>query len=146
MKKGNVLFGIMFNQINLVCTIFYLVSLKTFWTNLVRVCTHEESVIKRRVKRCKNSDLKEISNTRFKALKNLYRAELITAKQDSWKKFCTDSTKHSPWKLYKTRKTGFARTPVPTSLTLLDGSETTSEVETASALQWPSKGYQGLNA
>jgi hypothetical protein len=86
------------------------------------------------VKRCKNSDLKEISNACFKALKNLYRAELIRAKQDSWRKFCTKSTTYTPWKLHNTCKTGFARTPVPTSLTLLDGSVTTSEVETMSTL------------
>jgi hypothetical protein len=103
------------------------------------VGTHANSskqvnALKHRTDRCKNSVLKEIFNARFKALKQTYRTELIRAKQDSWRKFCTESTKHMPWKLYKICKTGFARTPVPTSLTLLDGSTTSSEEETASAL------------
>ena len=60
--------------------------------------------------------------------------ELTSAKQESWRKFCTESPTHTPWKLYKTCKTGFAGAPVTTSLTLLDGSVTTSEVETVCAL------------
>ena len=92
------------------------------------------SALKCSVKRCKNPDLEVISNARFKALKNLYKAELLKAKQDSWKKFCTESTKNTPWKMYKTCKADFARKPVPTSLTLLDGFVTTSEEETDNAL------------
>jgi hypothetical protein len=105
-----------------------------WWSPKLKVLRKQVNALKHRVKRCKISDLKEISNARFKALKNSYTAELIRAKQDSWRKFCTESTKHSPRKLYKTCRTGFARTPVPTSLTFLDGSATTSEVETASSL------------
>ena len=105
-----------------------------WWSPELTALRKQVNALKRRVKRCKNTDLKEISKARFKALKNLYRAELIRAKQESWKKFCTESTKHTPWKLYKTCKSGFPRTPVPTSLTLADGSTTTSETETASAL------------
>jgi len=82
----------------------------------------------------KNSDLKAITNTRFKALKNLYKAELLRAKLESWKKFCTDYTKNMPWKMYKTCKAGFARQPVLTSLTLSGGSVTTTVEETAEAL------------
>jgi hypothetical protein len=82
----------------------------------------------------KKSDLKEISNGRFKALKNLYKAELLKAKQDSWKKSCTESNKNTPGKMYKTCKAGFARKPVTTSLALLDGSVTTSEEETANVV------------
>ena len=39
-----------------------------------------------------------------------------------------------PWKMYKTCKAGFARQPVLTSLTLSDGSVTTTVEETAEAV------------
>lgn len=45
-----------------------------------------------------------------------------------------ESTKITPWKIYKTCKTGFTRQPVLSLLTLQDGSATTSEKETATAL------------
>ena len=91
------------------------------------------NAVKRRGKRCKNPVLREIYRTRFKELKNRYKAEILTAKQDSWKKFCTDNAKSSPWKIYKMCKAGFARQPVPTSLTLPDGSVSQSAKETTNA-------------
>jgi len=87
-----------------------------------------------RVKRCKNHYLKEISKTRFKALKNLYKSQLFKAKKESWKKVCAESTKITHWTMYKVCKAGFTRQPVPSSLTLQDGSTTTSEKEMANAL------------
>jgi hypothetical protein len=45
-----------------------------------------------------------------------------------------ESSKITPWKIYKACKTGFIRQPVPSSLTLQDGSTTTSVKETANAL------------
>jgi hypothetical protein len=88
---------------------------------------------KRRVKRCKNSTLREIYSTRFKDLKHRYKTEILTAKQDSWKKFCTD-VKNTPWKIYKKCKEGFSRHPIPSALTLPDGSISSSAKETANAM------------
>jgi len=105
-----------------------------WWSPKLTALRKQVDALKRRVKRCKNPDLKEISNAGFKALKNLYKTELLKAKQDSWEKFCTEGTKNTPWKVYKTCNADFARKPVPTSLTLLDGSVTTSEEENAKAL------------
>jgi hypothetical protein len=77
---------------------------------------------------------RQICGTRFKDLKNRYRAEILKTKQDSWKKFCTDSVKSSPWKIYNTCKAGLARQPALISLTLPDGSDSTTAKETAIAL------------
>ena len=86
--------------------------------------------MKQRGKRCKNPVLREIDSARFKNLKNRYKAEILTAKQDS----CTDNAKSSPWKIYKMCKAGFARQPVPTSLTLTVRSVSKSAKATAYAL------------
>jgi hypothetical protein len=45
-----------------------------------------------------------------------------------------ENSKITLWKIYKACKTGFTRQPVPSSLTLQDGSTTTSIKETANAL------------
>ena len=90
--------------------------------------------MKHGVKRCKNPVLREIYSTRFKDLKNRYKAEILMAKQDFWKKFCTDNVKSSPCKIYKMCKAGFVRQQAPSSLTLPDVSVSTSEKETAIAL------------
>ena len=90
--------------------------------------------MKRRGKRCKNPVLREIYCTRFKDLKNRYKAEILRAKQEPRKKFCMDNAKSSPLKIYKMFKAGFPRQPVPTSLTLPDGSVSKSAKETANAL------------
>jgi hypothetical protein len=105
-----------------------------WWLPKLNTLRKQVNALKRRVKRRKNSDLKEITNTRFKALKNIYKAELLRAKIECWKKICMGSNKNTPWKMYKTCKAGFGRKPVPTTLTLLDRSVTTSAEETAEAL------------
>ena len=71
-------------------------------------------------KKCKNPALRDMYNSRFKDLKNKYKAEILKAKQDFWKEFCTEHAKSSPWKIYKMSKAGFVRNPVPTTLTLAD--------------------------
>jgi polyhydroxyalkanoate synthesis regulator phasin len=50
------------------------------WSPKLNTLRKQVNALKRRVKRCKNHDLKEISKTRFKALKNLYKPELLKAK------------------------------------------------------------------
>jgi hypothetical protein len=45
-----------------------------------------------------------------------------------------ENSKITPWKVYKACKTSFTRQPVPSSLTLQDGSTTTSIKETENAL------------
>ena len=105
-----------------------------WWTPELQTIRKQVNAAKRRFNRCKNAILKELYKTRFKALRNHYKTELLKAKQDSWKKFCTESTKKSPWKIYKMAKAGFSRRPVHTTLTLKDGSVTTSDMQTASAL------------
>jgi len=104
-----------------------------WWSPNLNALRKQVNALKRRVKRCKNHALKAISKTRFKALKNVYKSEL-KAKQDSWRNFCVESTKITPWKMYKACKAGFTTQPVPSSLTLQDGSTTTSKKETANAL------------
>jgi hypothetical protein len=76
----------------------------------------------------------EITNTRFKALKNTHKEELLRDKIGCWNKICTASNKNTPWKMYKRCKAGFGRKPVPTTLTLSDGSVTTSAEEPAEAI------------
>jgi hypothetical protein len=71
---------------------------------------------------------------RFIALKHEYRLQLIQAKQKSWRDYCEESSRKTPWKIYKACKTGFAKTQIPSSLTLQDGTATTSVKETAEAL------------
>jgi hypothetical protein len=105
-----------------------------WWSPKLNALTKQVNALKRRVKRCKNQDLKEIFKTPFKAVKTLYKSDLIKAKKDSWKKFCEDSTKTTPWKMYKVCKAGFTRQPGPSSLILQNGFTTTSEKETARAL------------
>jgi hypothetical protein len=104
-----------------------------WWSPKLNALRKQVNTLKCRVKRCKNPALREIYSTRYKDLKNHYRAEILTAKQDSWKKFCTDSVKSSPSKIYMC-KAGFTRQPAPTSLTLPDGLNSTTAKETAIAL------------
>jgi hypothetical protein len=59
-----------------------------WWSPNLNALRKQVNALKRRVKRCKNHALKELSKTRFKALKNLYKSELLKAKQDSWRNFC----------------------------------------------------------
>jgi len=105
-----------------------------WWSPKLNTLRKQVNALKQSIKRCKNHDLKEISKICFKALQNLYKSELFKAKQDSWKKFCAESINISPWKMYKVFKAGFTRQPLPSLLTLQDGSTTTTEKETANAL------------
>jgi hypothetical protein len=105
-----------------------------WWSPKLNALRKHVNALKRRVKRCKNSTLREIYGTRFKDLKHRYKTEILTAKQDSWKKFCTDNVKSTPWKIYKMCKEGFSRHPIPSSLTLPDGSIPTTAKETANAM------------
>jgi hypothetical protein len=73
-----------------------------WWSPELNTLRKQVNALKRRVKKCKNLDLKKIVNRRFKALKNLYKSEHLKAKQDFWKKFSTECTKITPLKMYKT--------------------------------------------
>jgi hypothetical protein len=123
-------------EINKTCFPPFLPKTKYFpwWSPKLNALKKQVNALRRRVKRCKNPVVREICGTRFKDLKNRYRAEILMAKQDSWKKFCTDCVKSSPWKIYNMCKAGFTRQPAPTSLTLPDGSVSTTAKETAIAL------------
>ena len=105
-----------------------------WWSPKLNTLRKQVNALKHRVRRCNNAALGHMYNTRFKVLKNQYKAEILKAKQDSWKEFCTEHVKSSPWKVYKMCKAGFTRNPVPTTLTLPDGATTTSAKETANAL------------
>jgi len=76
----------------------------------------------------------ESYNKCYKDIKNQYKAEILEAKLDSWKAFCTQHANSSRWKIYKMSKAGFARNPVPTTLTLLNGGTTTSAKKMANVL------------
>ena len=123
---------------NICCTCFPPFLPKTkyvpWWSPKLNSLRKHVNALKRRLKRCKNPALRDMYNSRYKDLKNKYKAEILKAKQDSWKEFCMEHVKSSPWKVYKMCKAGFARNPVPTTLTLPDGTSTTSAKETADAL------------
>jgi hypothetical protein len=70
----------------------------------------------------------------FIALKHEYRLQLIQAKQKSWRDYCEESSRKTPWKIYKACKTGFTKMHISSSLTLQDGTATTSVKEMAEAL------------
>jgi hypothetical protein len=76
---------------------------------------------------------------------------VIQAKQKSWRDYCEESSRKTPWKIYKACKTSFTKTHIPSTLTLQDGTATTSVKETAEALLHkffpddPSVGNQGSN-
>ena len=72
-----------------------------WWSPKLNALRKQVNALKRRVKRCKNQTLKEIYTARFKTLKNLYKLELLKAKQESWRNFCVESSKITPWKIYK---------------------------------------------
>jgi hypothetical protein len=105
-----------------------------WWSTKLYNLRTQVYALKRRAKRCKNQALKETCSARYKEHKNRYKAEILKAKQDSWKEFCTENARSSPWKVYKMGKVDFARQPAPSSLTLLNGTVTTSAKETANTL------------
>ena len=57
--------------------------------------------------------LKEFYTAHFKALKTQYKGEILKAKQESWRNFCMESSKKTPWKMYKASKTGFNKAGCP---------------------------------
>jgi len=69
-------------------------------------------------KESKNQALKQIYLARFTALKHEYRLQLLQAKQKSWRGYCEECSRKTPWKIYKACKTGFAKTQIPSTLTL----------------------------
>jgi hypothetical protein len=105
-----------------------------WWSSNLNALRKQVKALKRRVKRCKNQILKEIYTARLKAIKNLYKSELLKTKQESCRNVCVESSNITPWEMYKACKTGFTRQLVPSSLTLQDGSTTTSVKETANAV------------
>jgi len=60
-----------------------------------------------------SEDAKTRSLERSAALKNQYKAEILNAKQDSWKEFCTENARSSPWKMYKRCKAATQVTQPP---------------------------------
>jgi hypothetical protein len=105
-----------------------------WWTPQLNTLRKQVNALKRRAKRCKNPVLKDLCSNRYKEHKNIYKTEILKAKQDSWKEFCTKNARSSPWKVYKMSKADFTRQTFPSSLTLPPGSVTTSAKETANAL------------
>lgn len=124
------------NEINRSCFPPFLPTnnFKPWWSPQLNALRKRVTAAKRRAKRSKNPILQDIYKTRFKALRSQYKHELIKAKNESWKHYCTHSIKQSPWKTYKNFKTGFTKRTPPTTLTLTNGSSTSSEPETANAL------------
>jgi hypothetical protein len=78
--------------------------------------------------------LKRASRHGLKPSKPYTNQNLLKPSKTPGKKICEKSTKTTPWKMYEVCKAGFTRQLVPSSLTLQNGSTTTSEKETASAL------------
>jgi hypothetical protein len=92
-----------------------------WWTPKLNTLRKRVNALKRRIKRTKNQALRESYNKQYKDIKNQYKTEILKAKLDSWKAFCTEHANSFPYQIYKMRKAGFARNPVPSTLTLSDG-------------------------
>ena len=124
------------NEINKLCFPPFLPTNKfnPWWSTKLSLLRKHVNAAKRRAKRCKNPKLKEIYKSKFKVLKNQYKQELMQAKRESWERFCTEHSRKSPWKIYKHCKTEFVKGPPPSTLTLIDGTPTMSEIDTAKAL------------
>ncbi|KAJ4429314.1 hypothetical protein ANN_26318 [Periplaneta americana] len=105
-----------------------------WWSTELNVLRKQTNAAKRRFKRCKNQTLKEIYKEKLNAITRNYKTELLKAKQESWKKFCTESSKDSPWKIYKACKREFERKQAPSTLILQDGVSTLNSEDTATAL------------
>ena len=107
---------------------------KPWWSADLTIRRKQVNAAKRRFKRSKNAQLKEIYGNRLRELRRQYKEELLRAKLESWKTFCSESSKTSPWKIYKMGKSGFARRAIPTTLNLTNGNATETEEQTAHAL------------
>ena len=64
-----------------------------WWSPNLKALRKHVNALKRGVQRCKNQTLKEFYTARFKALKTHYKGEILKAKQESWRNFCTESSK-----------------------------------------------------
>ena len=105
-----------------------------WWSTELNILRKQVNATKRRFNRCKNSTIKDIHKAKLKSLTNKYKIELLKAKQESWRKFCTENSNASPWKICKACKRGFASRPIHSTLTLQDGSATLTAEDTAAAL------------
>ena len=105
-----------------------------WWSTELNLLRKQTNAAKRRFRRCKNQTLKEIYKEKFNALVRNYKNELLKAKQESWKQFCTVKSKDSPWKIYRTCKREFERKQAHSTLILQDGSSTLNAEDTATAL------------
>jgi hypothetical protein len=93
--------------------------------------TKKVNALKRRVKRRKNQALTDLLGALHSP--QTHRSQLLQATQKSWRDYCEECSRKTPWKIYKACKTGFAKTQIPSTLTLQDGTAT-SVMETADAL------------
>ena len=80
-----------------------------WWSPKLNTLRKLTNALKRRYKRCKNPVFRQTCSNRYKKHKNLHRTEIVRAKQDSWKKFCSENARSSPWKVHKLCKADFAR-------------------------------------
>jgi hypothetical protein len=124
------------NTINRSCFPPFLpvINFTPWWTPELNTMRKQVNAAKHRVKRCKNPILKEIYYERHQHIRHKYKLEFPKAKKESWETYCMESTKESPWKIYKHAKIGFTGKPLPTTLTLEDRSSTSTDTETATAL------------
>jgi hypothetical protein len=74
------------------------------WSPKLKAIRKQVNALNRRVNRCKNQDLKDISKTRFKALKNLYKTNLLKPSKTPGKNFVRRASKLRPGKCKKFAK------------------------------------------
>ena len=89
---------------------------KPWWSADLTIRRKLVNAAKRRFKRSKNDQSKEIYGNRLRELRRQYKEELLRAKLESWKTFCSERSKTCPWKIYKMGKSGFAKRAIPTTL------------------------------
>ena len=107
---------------------------KPWWSTELNSLRKHTNAAKRRAKRSKHTQLKELYTAKYNALRNQYKLELNRAKRESWERFCTEHSRKSPWQIYKYCKTDFAKSTPSSTLTLIDGTPTLTEKDTAIAL------------
>jgi len=104
-----------------------------WWSPKLNAPRKQVNALKSRAKRYKNSDLKEISNTRFKHFKNLYKSELLKAKR-LLEEILYGEHQNYAFENVQNLHSWLCKATSTSSLTFPDGSVTTSERETANAL------------
>ena len=105
-----------------------------WWSPELKILRKQVNAAKRRIRRCKNPTLKVMYKTSFTLLKNNYKAQILKAKLEAWKIFCTESSRTSPWKIYKSCKSEHKNRDILTTLITEEGSATSTPKETAEAL------------